>query len=81
MTKRDPTLEPIGLPTVARVVTENRAALAQEIDALDADARRLRQRGNPGLAADLLALRERLRELDAMLARPIVLAGATYHLT
>lgn len=81
MTKRDPTLEPIGLPTVARVVTENRAALAKEIDALAADATRLRARGNPGHAAELLALRERLRTLDEMLARPIVLAGATYHLT
>jgi uncharacterized membrane protein YccC len=77
LTARDPTREPIGLAVAGRVVAENRRALAREIDALDADARRLRQRGNPGLAADLLALRERLRELDALLARPIAFRSVT----
>jgi hypothetical protein len=75
VTARDPTKEPVGLVVVGRLVAETRRALAREIDALDADARRLRARGNPQLAADLLRLGGRLRDLDALLARPIVFRG------
>jgi hypothetical protein len=53
----------------ARLVADIRAALAKEVDALDHDATRFRARGLPRLAADVLALRDRLRALDRLLER------------
>lgn len=77
MTARDQTREAISTRVAERIVAEDRAALQQEIAALDRDAGRLRTRGFPHIAADLLNIRDRLRALDDKLSRRLVISSDT----